>query len=208
MERGEFLARLRPTSSHNVAHPIVEVDDVPPVRYGQDLSDPIAAFTRNATMQGATVQIVDSLEAFLSQATSGYKTAVVSSDPETDGVAAVLGSLGVDVVPFDGPQPDADVGVVGAAWGIAATGTVVFDSARAGGRSASLVPPTIVVLLRAGNVLTDSGELFRRMPERFEGGLPSQLVACTGPSKTGDIELELTTGVHGPGRVWIGVLAP
>ena len=33
------------------------------------------------------------------------------------------------------------------------------------------------------------------------GGIPrGNVVLITGPSKTGDMELELTTGVHGPGR--------
>ncbi len=36
-------------------------------------------------------------------------------------------------------------------------------------------------------------------------GLPSNVVLITGPSKTGDMELELTTGVHGPGR-WIVIV--
>jgi L-lactate utilization protein LutC len=206
MERGAFLTRLRERAARhaheNVAHPLVRVADVPAVSYRQDLDDPLAAFVRNASMQGAHVSTVDDPSAFVNGVISetDATTVVVSRDPEVSDLD-VRGAIALD-----GPRPDADLGVVGAAYGIASTGTVLFDSGRAGGRSASLLPPAIVVLLRTDAIVRDAGEIFRRMPERFPDGLPSQLVLCTGPSKSGDIELELTTGVHGPGRVFVGVL--
>jgi L-lactate utilization protein LutC len=212
MERTAFLNRLRAKLAHeappNIPHPLVHIAEIPKVRYDQDLDDPVAAFTRNAMLQGAQVQHVASLDDFLSRVVEaeGAGTVVMSGDPETQDVGETMRRLGLDVLPFDGPQPAADLGIAGGAHGIAATGTVVFDAARAGGRSASLLPPAIAILLNESAIVADAGDVFRRMIERFPDGLPSQLVLCTGPSKSGDIELELTTGVHGPGRVWIGLL--
>ena len=205
MDRTAFLDRLRrkigPGAPDNLAHPLVPVSEVPPVVYDQDLDDLVAAFTRNAQMQGCTVQLVGDADAFLTDviAQIGAGPVVVSRDAETQNLD-VPGALA-----FDGPHAEADLGVVGAAFGIAATGTVVFDAGRAGGRTASLLPPAICVFVRADSILRDAGEFFRRIAERFPDGLPSQFVMCTGPSKSGDIELQLTTGVHGPGRVWIGI---
>jgi len=209
MDRSAFLERLRSRAPAgapaNVAHPLVDVDAVPHVRYEQDLDDLVAAFTRNATMQGARVEAVADAHAFVRGVIAELeaKRVVVSGDDETKMLTGALDD--VEVLAFDRPRPEADLGIVGAAYGIAATGTVVFDAGRARGRTASLLPPAIVVLLEADSIVRDAGEIFRRVDERFPSGLPSQLVLCTGPSKSGDIELELTTGVHGPGRVWIGL---
>ena len=120
----------------------------------------------------------------------------------------MLQDEGVEVMPFDGPGTAsiADLGVTGAMYGIAATGTLVMHAGRAGGRTASLLPPVHLALLDARNILPESGALFRQMSERLPEGPPSQLVFATGPSRSGDIELIITTGVHGPKEVWIGIL--
>jgi L-lactate dehydrogenase complex protein LldG len=41
----------------------------------------------------------------------------------------------------------------------------------------------------------------------MEVAIPACVTLITGPSKTGDIELRLVTGVHGPGEVHVVLLA-
>jgi L-lactate dehydrogenase complex protein LldG len=135
----------------------------------------------------------------------GIRSAVISRDPECEGVGAVLQALGVDVRDADAPSDVAgvDLGVTGAAYGIALTGSVVVAADRAGCRTASLLPPVHVAIVRVAKLLATPGELFRHLPQRFPGGLPSNLVVITGPSRSADIELQLTLGVHGPRSLWV-----
>lgn len=217
MERSQFLARLeerlKMPAPPNLPHPLVEVDGIPPIVPTRPIGDTVEAFVRVAAQVGSTVRTIegdDDLEALFDEIleAENITAAAVSGDPETAGIGDRLASRGIDLVSFDSPQAIANVqlGVVGAAWGIAATGSAVFDSARAGGRTASLVPPAILILLPADRILPQPSDLFRSMDERLPDGLPSQLVLASGPSRTGDIELILTMGVHGPRSVWVGVL--
>ena len=95
----------------------------------------------------------------------------------------------------------ADVGISGADHLVAETGTVALETRRDQPRSLSLLVPTHVVIADEGAIRADLFDL-------FEGGttLPSCLSLITGPSKTGDIELKLVTGVHGPARVHLILL--
>jgi L-lactate utilization protein LutC len=77
----------------------------------------------------------------------------------------------------------------------------VKQAAQSGqGRSVSLVPPLHVALLEPSQIVPDLFDLFREL-ETHKAEFPSNITLITGPSKTGDIQLKLTTGVHGPGEV-------
>ena len=89
----------------------------------------------------------------------------------------------------------ADFGITSADFAIAETGTLALLAKPGQERLASLAPPVHVAIIERAQILPDLCDLF----DRLGGDLPSNLVLITGPSKTGDIELELTTGVHGPG---------
>jgi L-lactate utilization protein LutC len=90
----------------------------------------------------------------------------------------------------------ADVGVSGVESVIAETGTLVLETRRDQPRALSLLVPVHVAVARREQILRDLFDLFT--PDR---ALPACLTLITGPSKTGDIELRLVTGVHGPGEV-------
>lgn len=129
-------------------------------------------------------------------------------------VAGRMRGLGLDVqttdaLPTTSPRESlfaADVGVSCAYRLIAETGTVVLASAPHEPRSLSLLPPVHVVLAERRQLLPDLFDLFdlfapTATPEKSLP--PSCLTLITGPSKTGDIELRLVTGVHGPGEVHV-----
>jgi L-lactate utilization protein LutC len=120
---------------------------------------------------------------------------------------------------------EATLGITCADYAIADTGTLVIASkiagesavktpgakkasppsaeARSSGeqhRLISLVPPTHVCLLDSAKIVRDLNEFFPLVSETlYQDSAPPLVVTfITGPSRTADIELTLTMGVHGP----------
>jgi L-lactate dehydrogenase complex protein LldG len=217
VERQAFLnglrARLGGGTPVNLPHPIEPFAGVPAIGHPRLDESPVEVFADEAAAHAWNVRRVaddDGLAALAAEVceAEAVRTALVTGEPEALLFAPRLEKLGVEVRPFTGPAQAAetDLGITGALFGLAATGSVVVSSARAGGRSASLLPPVHLALVPASRVLASASELWRRMGEHFPGGLPSQLVAISGPSRSADIEFTLTVGVHGPKRVWLGLL--
>lgn len=91
------------------------------------------------------------------------------------------------------------VGLTGAVAGLADTGSLAVISAPGRGRMASLLPPAHIAVLRAEQIVPSMPHFLASHPDAADAG--SNLVFITGPSRTGDIEMTLSRGVHGPGVV-------
>ncbi|MGH2489697.1 MAG: LutC/YkgG family protein [Candidatus Limnocylindria bacterium] len=214
--REEFLGtirvRLKDGIPANPVRPVVPDWRVEPIGYTADLSDPVASFRGAAIAAGAEVlepggrSNAEVLAGILEDVHP--PTAIVSRDPECAGVAAILESSGVRVLKTADRDlaASAVLGVTGALAGIALTGSVVVDSRRAGTRLASLLPEVHLVLLDPDRIVPTPGDIVRHIRRWMPQGLPSNMVFITGPSRSADIELQLTVGVHGPKRVLIALI--
>jgi len=102
----------------------------------------------------------------------------------------------------------AQAGIVLADYGAAETGTLIHLDSDDAERLVWTLPPLCVCLLERRKIVPDleslagvfSGHLSR-------AGLPGpQVSLVTGPSRTADIECQLTIGVQGPARLIIGLI--
>ncbi len=94
----------------------------------------------------------------------------------------------------------ADLGITTAEWAIAETGSLVLAGGPGMGRSVTLLPPVHVAVVPVDRVLRTVPEVIQKYSD---GNLPANLTFHTGPSRTGDIEMTLSIGVHGPGEVHV-----
>ena len=95
---------------------------------------------------------------------------------------------------------DVDAGVTTADYAIADTGTLVLVSGDEQHRLISLVPPLHICILKQSAILPNLAELMSRVGDGpySKDTPPLVMTFITGPSRTADIELTLTMGVHGP----------
>jgi L-lactate dehydrogenase complex protein LldF len=121
---------------------------------------------------------------------------------EKDGIELLDGAVGeggrrqATLADLDG----AEAGLTGARAGLADTGTVILPSGPDKPMTASLLPWLHVCILPASRLFPDLRTWLREEGREQIGGA-SSVVLITGPSRTGDIELTLTRGVHGPGEI-------
>lgn len=96
----------------------------------------------------------------------------------------------------------ADVGITGVDCAIAETGSLVLSAGPGRPRGVSLLPRLHIALVRESQLVPRMG-----LAWPSQRPLPSALHFITGPSRTSDIENDLSIGVHGPARVLAIVVA-
>jgi L-lactate dehydrogenase complex protein LldG len=217
-DRAEFLESIRhrtrageykPTHAPDVAW---TREDGP--RESAPIEDPPARFIEELKSLGGHAERVESLEEareyILSLARERGAKLLIRWDVEELEELGVDGSLqeaGVEVAiwrdleDFREVTARADIGLSTAEWAIADTGSLVLTSGPGKGRTVTLLPPTYVAVVAADKVL-------RTVPEAIakyagDGALPANVVFHTGPSRSGDIEMEIFVGMHGPGDVHV-----
>src|SRR5689334_13317081 len=145
---------------------------------------------------------------------------VVAWPGETLGldITAPLGARGLQAAAMPGAEVGAaerarvralaaaaDLGVPGADVAIAETGTLVVVSGAGRPRSTSLLPACHVAVFDREALVESLLQMGLVLEAWHDGGEPSWRGAAinfiTGPSRTADIELTLTRGVHGPKEV-------
>ncbi len=94
------------------------------------------------------------------------------------------------------------VSLTGSFAGIAETGTLLLHSGPAGPTTLNFLPETHMVVLYEKDLVGTMEEMWTRMrkqqADKGEKFLPRAVNMITGPSRTGDIELTILLGAHGP----------
>lgn len=204
--RARVLARLR-AAQRTARIPVVADDGsryAPPVHTPEEC---LERFRHELSALGVENHLADSAEDVRARVAAllagrrvlSWDGAVLPYDLGGLVTGATLGSSPRD------EQAAAEVGLTACEAAIAETGSVVVLSGPGTSRTVSLLPPLHVAVVRRGDIFFSMGELFRERKDRIAAAANCTFI--TGPSRTADIELTLTLGVHGPGAVAV-VIGP
>lgn len=210
--RDEILAKVRASLGRNAGSPVPSVP--PTARVGPRTAGPADAeiallFAEIEKLNGITRHLAnrDELRAALAELVEAeaVKKAALWSTQELQAldVAGALQALGVELV---SPQADrrlvadCELGVTGVDAALPETGTLLLRSSPEKPRVVSLLPRVHLAILRRDALRPDLHQAFAEVKD------DPYCVLITGPSRTADIELTLTLGVHGPKSLYVWLL--
>ena len=119
------------------------------------------------------------------------------------GITEILNSHGVVLVSPNASKHEmalCDLGITEADYLLPETGTLVLRSSAEKPRGVSLLPRVHLAIVRPEMLRADLHQVFAEAKDHH------YLVFITGPSRTADIELTVTLGVHGPKNLYVWML--
>ena len=99
-------------------------------------------------------------------------------------------------------DPTLKAGITGALSGIAETGTLVIPSGKGQSLGASLLVEFHIAILLSSQIVGSLDQALKNKEVRNA----SAIALVTGPSRTADIEMTLTIGVHGPKELHVFII--
>ncbi len=201
MERSAFLERLRARLTAEDVQPDVLLRADLPEHHGLDSRERIDLFVDRLRELGVEVQVVasrldvrDAVERLVKERAWG--SVACAPGRSWQGIAK---------------QRTADArkaafGLSEAEWAVAETGTIVVKSSADERRGYSLLPPAVGFIVSQRRVRETLGDVLHEIAAE-ERPLPSCLSFISGPSSTADIASVHVVGVHGPGEVFVWVIA-
>jgi L-lactate dehydrogenase complex protein LldG len=210
--REEILGKVREALCRKPGTPpppISATARIAPRKAGEPEAEIALLLTEIEKLSGIARRLAsrDELRAALAELvlTEDVKKATLWSTPDLAawGVAETLRALGVELV---SPQADkhlvaaCELGVTGVDAALPETGTLLLRSSPERPRVVSLLPRVHLAIFTPAVLRADLHQAFA---EAKDAGYS---VLVTGPSRTADIELTLTLGVHGPKSLYAWVL--
>ena len=219
MSRDEFLARVRQAAHAGRAYR-VHVDEVEPSTgyvgarsndICQAMADEVNEVGGFAHIVGdfdeAKRQVLDLLDKYQAKSVLQWQHDVLDSLSLSESLQGrgieSFDHERLNSVPEDEARSQymaADVGITSCDIAVAETGSLIVCSRPGQERIASLVTPVHIGVVTRQQIVPDLFDAFAQLNQLGFDDVPSNISIITGPSKTGDIELTLTTGVHGPGK--------
>lgn len=102
---------------------------------------------------------------------------------------------------------DAQVGLTGVDAAAATTGTLIVTTGTGKGRIPTMLPPVHLVVMTLDQLVPRLEDWVAQERAQSLKAIRDSGNVCfiSGPSRTGDIEMELVLGVHGPGQLQVVV---
>ncbi len=208
--REAILGDIRQTLNRNLQSPVAPRPDILPPRIAGEPDAEIEKLLQEIIALKGVVQRLEPIAlpaalAELVKAENIHKATLWDTARLTRlGIEARLLKLGVEIIPHTANKQEmatADLGVTEADFALPETGTLGLFSSPEQPRSVSLLPRVHLAIVHPRALRADLHQVFA------EAKAQGYLILITGPSRTSDIELVVTIGVHGPQRLYVWVVA-